>query len=132
MSFTYDLSNNIGQVRFYLGDTNIDNYFLTDEDISFSLIENNNNLKFTAADCADAIAAKVAREPRMKKVDNLTVSYQDIYRHYTDLAKKLRSTGARFANPYAGGITLSDKEANIDPNKTIPFFKRGMFTNGDG
>lgn len=57
MSFTYDSSNNIGKVRFLVGDTEQTGALFTDEEITNILSFNSNDIYATAADFLLRLAA---------------------------------------------------------------------------
>lgn len=64
MSFTYNIStlstSLLSQVRFNIGDTVEASHYLEDEEINFSLSQNNNNVNSTCISCCYAIIAKLA------------------------------------------------------------------------
>ena len=84
-------------VRFYTGDTTSTRELLSDEEIAFVLTEHANQ-RLAAAVCAEAIAAKFAREAD-QKVGDISKSLSQVSKAFYALANKLRSEVAKRAAP---------------------------------
>jgi hypothetical protein len=78
------------KVRLRIGDTNSADPLLYDEEIDYFLSERGDDVAKAAADCAAAIAAKYARAFEFE-TDGQKFKRQQVYEHYTALAKDLRN-----------------------------------------
>lgn len=129
MTWTYqqspDSSSTGGRrdaVRLLLKDTNSAAQLYQDEELAFFLTENGNNVYRAAADAAVGLSA---REAESKSVGDLAISgfgktWGDLARHY-----KLRADSQ--ATPFAGGISISNKEAyDADTDRVVPSFTRNV------
>ena len=100
-----------------LSDETID-YFLTSEA----------SVWYAAAMCAETIGGQKSQ------AGDLTVGDLSIRRtisEYRNLAKQLRSRGSRGAVPFAGGLTLTDKDTErTDTDRVPPAFSIGMHDDG--
>jgi hypothetical protein len=120
------------EVRFLLGDTNVDDPLLTDAEILY-LVNTTPNPLTAAAFAASALAAKYARLMD-KSVGPISVSYSQKYEHFKDLANDL-STAAGGTNMavapipmYVGGLSHAEKQANRTNEDLVqPAFRREMF-----
>lgn len=113
-------------IRFVIGDTDEDDELLQDEEIDAAL-SNEGNKYAAAAICADAIAAKFAREAD-KTVGPLSISASQKGERYLKLADKLRKQTGRRVAAWAGGISESEKRtAESDTDRVDTSFKRGQF-----
>lgn len=96
---------------------------VSDEYIAYTLTSEP-NVWYAAALCADTIAGQFSQS------GDLTVGDLTIRRsisEYRGLAKTLRARGTRGAVPFAGGITVSDKEVErSDADRVPPAFSIGM------
>lgn len=117
------------KVRFLVGDTDFEDQQIQDEEIGFAL-DQEGNYRSAAAVIAESLAAKYARLVD-KSVGDLSISYSQRATQFAEVAKKLRSGASiSLAMPYAGGISVTDKESRAnDTSKTSPAFKRGMNDN---
>ncbi len=138
MNFTYsgDPSTSDGDlVRFLIGDTDSAAWQLSDEEIQAMLTLNApSEIGFdailAAAACAEALAGKYARRAD-KSVGDLHITNSQISKNYLDMSARLRrQSSVNGAAPYAGAMTITDKDAQeMNPNRVAPFFKRGMNDN---
>lgn len=138
MTWTYSGDPNFSSrdaVRFLIRDTNTNDQLLQDEEISWLLSQNGNNVYKAAVASAFAVSAKFSNQAVTKTVGALSLSYQARSEHYKELATSIqnqyRSVGATFA-PYSGGISRDDKqarEAETDWDK--PAFSRNIHRNID-
>lgn len=122
-------SSDLDSVRFLVGDTDINDQQLQDEEINYLLAQNGNNVYLSAAAAANAIAAKFARLVD-KSVGDLKLNFSQRQAAYATLAKELEVKGAqRVGVPYAGGISLSDKDKDQEDTDLVqPTFKRDQFS----
>lgn len=131
MSWTYvnTLLTDRDRVRFLIQDTNTNAQLVQDEEIVWVLTQEL-NCYMAAAAIADALASK-ARGVQSKSVGDYSVSYSAD--HWDNLAKRLRSRGASYQVPSAGGLSISGKEALTDDTDAVqPIFARGMQENTGG
>jgi hypothetical protein len=95
------------QVRFLVQDTKYTRQLLQDDEI-YWMITQEANVFMAAAACCDSLVAS-AGNIKSKKISEFFISYDIVF--YTKLAGMLRARGAGHQVPYAGGISISDKEA---------------------
>ena len=100
-------------VRFLVGDTNEDDQLVSDEEIEWFIEAFPSNEYHAAAEVAENIAAKFAREIN-QSADGLSWSGSSLQQQYNDLAERLRAMGRRarrsgFA-PYAGGLSKAERQ----------------------
>jgi len=116
-------------VRFLVGDTDINDQLVTDEEIAYYISEFPQSSYHAAAEVADSIAAKFAREVSHSG-DGLSYSAEQLQSNYADLAARLRrQAGRRFrgAGPYVGGISRRERElADTDSDKIPSSFRSEM------
>ena len=122
-------------VRWRVGDVFADDQLVSDEEITAALSDAGSNKDLAGAMICERIAADFARE-----VDNTvndgtgnsrTRALSQRMNHYLALARTLRESAAGsnilFVAPYAGGISISDKDATEDDtDRTEPAFTVGM------
>jgi hypothetical protein len=90
-------ASDLDAVRFYVGDTTTTRQLLQDEEVNFTLAEHSNQ-RLAAAVCADAIAAKFAREAD-QRVGDISKSLSQVSKAFTALATKLRAEVGKRAAP---------------------------------
>jgi hypothetical protein len=111
------------QVRLLVGDTMSTDQQLQDEEIYF-ILGYQTTTNYAAADCADLISAKYARQINTEN-SLLRVSAAARHKHYADLAVRLRkngpgvvpggeNAGLLLGEVYAGGTSHLANEALID------------------
>lgn len=132
MAWTYGgdpSANDRDEVRFLVGDTDTSDQLVNDAEIAYAVAEEADNL-MAAARIAKAIAAKFARLVD-KSVGDLSISYNQRQEAFLNLASELETRSNRSgAAPYAGGISVSDKETVEDNTDRVePSFKKGMNDN---
>lgn len=135
MSWSYSgnpASSEMNQVRFLVGDTDTNDQLVTNEEINWALTEGGPYV--AAAIVARTIAAKFARKADFEVSNDLKVSYSKQADAYNKLADNLEKKSGRVsALPYAGGISVADKETNeADTDRVEPKFKRGDFMDDEG
>lgn len=89
---SYDITTNVGKVRLVIGDTDVDpvtDAVFTDEELTYFLTENGNNINLAAADALEAWVAKYTTAPDSEKIGDYSYS-QKIVDHLNKLAKELR------------------------------------------
>lgn len=128
MTWTYTNSPSTSErdeVRFLVGDTDSSDQLVSDEEIAYALAQEG-NARAAAALVAESIASIFGRKAD-KSVGDLKISYRGQSEHYMSIAKKLRSASTKFASPYAGGISDSDKNTvEDDSDRLRPSFERGL------
>jgi hypothetical protein len=104
------------QVRLLTGDTDAERPLLWDDEIDYFLAkaENVGNIVLAAADCADAIGAKFARDPASHSTDGQSVTTGDRVKHYRDLAQRLRRRGGVHPIGLEPGMGTGPKQSAID------------------
>lgn len=140
MSWTYVLTNGIGQVRYLMGDTlSTDPLTNTDEEITFCLSANNSDIYRSASYGCRAWAAKLNQAI---SVDQGARGWKlDRNAQVLRLEKRALELDAQAGvfsgiTPYAGGISIADKqgrESNADrvqPGNTVPTHRTPGLPNG--
>ena len=132
MTWTYSgdpANSDRDKVRFLVFDTDTNEQLLSNEEIAWLLSEIS-NVYLAAANAAEAIAAKFAKDITRNAV-GLSATVGDRARFYLDLANKLRdqvgTTNSR-GDIFVGGLTISGKESlDGDSDAIQPGFKIGQF-----
>jgi len=91
MSFSYDLTTALGQVRFMLDDTEATAYELEDAEITWMLAQRGSNVKATAVDACNWLARKYAKLASFS-ADGLSVQYGQRAQNYAERAKELAAS----------------------------------------
>lgn len=113
-------------VRFLIQDTNTSKQLFQDSEIYWTLTQEMNIYTAAAALC-DVLVAK-AGGVKGKKISEFAIQYDPMF--YRTLAGTLRARGAGHQLPYAGGISIADKQAQQgDPDWVAPSFARGLDQN---
>jgi hypothetical protein len=141
MAWTYggDPSANARDaIRFLIGDTDTTDQLLSDEEIAWVNSEASGTATGTTAlydaayRCCLTIASKLAREAD-KQIGDLSVSMSQRAKAYREQAASLKALSGREGGvpiPYAGGITISDKEVDEDNSDLFrSWFSSGQFEN---
>lgn len=131
MSWTYSGnpdSSALDKVRFLVQDTDSADQQLSDQEVTAMLADSNSNAYIAAIACVRALMSKYTRRAD-KSVGDLSISWSQIAKGYQALIASLSLQAALSgaAAPYAGGISISDKqidEANTD--RVEPAFKKGL------
>lgn len=118
------------QIRLMIGDTSQNDQLMYDEEITF-MLSLRPSIYGAAAECCRTIASKFARQ-----VDTVTGELRTLYsaraRNYEMRATQYdrMASVAGGALPYAGGISVSDKQAaEQDTDRMAPQFQIGMEDN---
>jgi hypothetical protein len=119
------------EVRFLVGDTVQADPLVTDEEIGYALNMQNSPIGAAVMTCR-AIAAKFSRLAD-KSVGDLRISLSQKNKQYLEMADKLQRQAGILSVPYAGGMSMAEKESQAqDTGSTQPAFRRGMMANGSG
>jgi ABC-type lipoprotein release transport system permease subunit len=132
MTWTYGgdpSANNRDHVRFLVGDTDTTDQLVTDEEIAFAVAQAG-NAGFAAVIVARAVAASFARKSD-RSVGDLSISYSQRFTQYQELAERLeREATFKSVSPYAGGISVADKEAVANnTDRVTPAMRVGVHDN---
>jgi hypothetical protein len=136
MTATYtDPSNSASDaVRFLVGDTDVANAQLQDEEIAFALSEAGNDNYLAAALCARAIGSKYATSLD-ERFENVWSNGSKVSDNYYALATRLEAQSKKYGSrglglPAAGGLTYSDIETNdLNDDRVQSKFKQDQFAN---
>ena len=141
MSWSYDptdlntttASGRLNTVRLLVGDTDTLDPQKDNEEITFALTENGNNVYYAGAWVARAIASKYSRKVNTELSGALKADYSDLAAQYKALADTLEyqgKTAGASIGVLAGGITKSGIEAvRADTNRIEGSFRRDRFKN---
>lgn len=137
MTWTYvpDFTLNRDKVRLLIGDTDTNNQLLTDEELCFleSEFGSATNVYSTALAAIDVAMVEVARKASSKSVGPLSISYSNRMSDLSAARARIAALVTRKASPtpYAGGISVADKDANeSDDDNVAHSFRIGMFDGG--
>jgi len=92
MTALYDIDTDVGKVRLIIGDTDVTpetDAVFTDEEITYFLTANSNNISLASATALEAWAAKYTTKADSEKIGDYSYA-QSIARKMLDLAAKLR------------------------------------------
>ena len=109
MTWTYDLSTAVGEVRFLIGDTDEDTAEFTNEELTYLLGKRGNHIKWTAYDACMQLARKYAGDYTFS-ADGVSVSLNERSQRYADMAKELRKS----LGGGVGTMTLSRADGYSD------------------
>lgn len=141
MAWSYDptdlntttASGRLNTVRLLIGDTDTTDQQVQNEEVTFSLTENGNNVYYSGAWVARAIASKYSRKVNTELSGALKADYSDLVTHYNSLADNLEyqgKTSGASVGVLAGGITKSTVEAvRQNTNRIEGSFRRDRFKN---
>lgn len=117
-------SSTLDQVRFLVGDTDGQDQLLSDEEILWTIGEQG-SIYSAAALCCRAIIGSGRLVD--KKVGDLEISASQRATQYENLALALERRTSYVAMPYAGGISISDKQSVEDgTDRMRPAFTIGL------
>lgn len=133
MSFSYnpDLAGSSGLsfVRMRVMDTSSGSYKLEDEEIDSLLTVYGSNKYLAAAAAADQIGASYAVRTD-KTIGKLSIRGGSLSQQYFNLGKRLRYEAQLQATPFAGGISQTQKDSEIqDTDRVKPAFEVEQFDN---
>jgi len=124
-------------IRFLCGDTDTNDQLLNDDEIAWLNKEVTGSTTATTGLYGAAyracltIASKFSREAD-KSVGDLSISMAQkahAYRDQANVLKSLAMAEGGVPTPYAGGISLSDKEIDQDDSDIVRYFSVGQFVN---
>lgn len=141
MAWSYDptdldtttASGRLNTVRLLVGDTETIDQQVQNEEITFGLSENGDNVYYAGAWIARAIASKYSRKVNTSLDGALKADYSDLAKQYKVLADDLEyqgKTSGAAVGVLAGGITKSGVEAvRANTNRLEGSFRRDRFKN---
>lgn len=130
MAWTYSgdpAGSNRDEVRFLCGDTDTNDQLVNDAEIAWAITEEGNN-QAAAANICEHLASKFARKVD-KTVGPTKLLMSQKSTAFAERANELRGRVAVIgATPYAGGISIADKQTyEDDTDRVEPFFGRRQF-----
>ena len=133
MAWTYSgdpSSSKKDEVRFLIGDTNTKDQLLLDAEINYLLGQHSQNSVMASARACEVLMAKFSRMAD-EQVGQVKINFSQKAKGYATLRDDLRRRIAmEQAMPYAGGISVADKEANRqDQDRSKPAFAKDMMDN---
>ena len=141
MAWSYDptdldtttASGRLNTVRLLVGDTETLDQQVQNEEITFGLSENGNNVYYAGAWIARAISSKFSRKVNTSLDGALKADYSDLAKQYKVLADDLEyqgKTSGAVIGVLAGGITKSGINAvRANTNRVEGSFRRDRFKN---
>lgn len=141
MAWSYDptdldtttASGRLNSVRLLVGDTETLDQQVQNEEVTFALSENGDNVYLSASWAARAIASKYSRRVTTQLDGALSANYSDLSKQYMQLADQLEyqgKTSGASIGILAGGITKSGIEAvRSNTNRIEGSFRRDRFRN---
>jgi hypothetical protein len=141
MAWSYDptdldtttASGRLNTVRLLVGDTETLDQQVQNEEITFGLSENGNNVYYAGAWVARAISSKYSRKVNTSLDGALKADYSDLAKQYKVLADDLEyqgKTSGAVIGVLAGGITKSGINAvRANTNRVEGSFRRDRFKN---
>jgi hypothetical protein len=145
MAWSYDptdldtntASGRLNTVRLLIGDTESLDQQVQNEEITFGLLENGDNVYYSGAWVARTIASKYSRKVNTSLDGALKADYSDLAKQYKSLADDLEYQGKTSGSGssvgigvLAGGITKSGVEAvRANTNRIEGSFRRDRFKN---
>jgi hypothetical protein len=118
------------EVRFLVGDTDIDCQLVQDEEILYAIEQYPDNMYLAAAVVLRSLASKFSKEVN-SKIAEVSENSSDIAKAYADRADELDPDGqtvsAVIAYPSFGGLSISEKQTLCSDSDAVqPSFSRGM------
>lgn len=131
MTWTYDgdpAASTRDAVRFLAGQTSTgDAELVTDEEIAWALAQDGSTYLAAASVC-EALAKRYGGKAQTRTIGAMTLSYAERGKSFLEQAAALRRQGGlRGVQPYAGGISRSDKASvDGDTDRLTTSFSLGM------
>jgi len=130
---TTTAAGRINTVRLLVGDTDTNDQQVQNEEITFSLSENGDNVYYSGAWIARAISSKYSRKVTTQLSGALSADYSDLAKQYRVLADSLEyqgKTSGASVGILAGGLTKS-KVTSVRQNtdRIEGSFRRDRFKN---
>ena len=141
MAWSYDptdldtttASGRLNTVRLLVGDTDTLDQQVQNEEITFALSQNGDNVYYSAGWTARTISSQYARKVNTDLDGALSADYSDLMKHYSTLADNLEyqgKTSGASVGILAGGITQSGITAvRANTNRVEGSFRRDRFKN---
>ena len=141
MAWSYDptdldnttASGRLNIVRLLVGDTDTVDQQVQNEEITFGLSENGDNIYLSASWIARAISSKYSRQVTTSLDGALSADYSDLAKQYQTLADQLEyqgKTNGASVGILAGGITKTQVEGvRANTNRIEGSFRRDRFKN---
>ena len=141
MAWSYDptdldnttASGRLNIVRLLVGDTDTVDQQVQNEEITFGLSENGDNIYLSASWVARAISSKYSRLVTTSLSGALSSDYSDLAKQYQTLADQLEyqgKTNGASVGILAGGITKTQVEGvRANTNRIEGSFRRDRFKN---
>jgi len=134
LSFTYDPTNldtttssgRLNSVRLLIGDTDAGSPQVQDEEVTFALLEEGDNVYSAASWVAKTIAAKYARYVDVDLDGQLAEDYSQLQKHYSGLAKTL-SDLANEKKASLGIVAGGVNSFEVALNRRIPTRPKGFY-----
>lgn len=103
--------SDVDAVRHYIGDTDEEHEFLSNEEIEYELAQVNDDVTAASANCAERIAARLF--PRVDyRVHGVWINGSELAKNLRQIATQLQqSDRLAGAGPYVGGISKAEKTA---------------------
>ena len=139
MAFSYDETNlgtdtaagRLNAVRLLVGDTDTNDQQVQNEEITFALAQNGDNIYLSASWVARSIAAKYARLVDTDLDGQLSESYSQLQKHYKGLSDTLEYQGKTTSGGIgfvAGGLSKATmKGIELDTDRAGSRIKRDQF-----
>lgn len=129
MTWTYSLANvgssSLSWIRLRIGDNSSAFPLMQDEEITAVLADVGSDQTRAAARCCRAIAGQFARRVD-KTAGKLRMNAGQAMTQYLDMAAQLETEADLRVTPYAGGISISDKQSQLaDGDRVLPQFEIG-------
>lgn len=132
MAWTYSgnpASSTKDSVRFLVADTNVDDAFVTDEEINWCLSQTSSNIYQAASLVARSLSAKFSTLSD-ETIGPLQFKYAERAKNYEKIALRLDKTASNttsLSGIYCGGVDVAEKASNAaDTSLVQPEFKKGM------
>lgn len=126
-------SGRLNVVRLLVGDTDTTDQQVQNEEITFALSAESDDVYGAASWVAKALAAKYSRFVDIDLDGQLAESYSQLREHYQALATELSNqskTSSASLGVKAGGIKITEMQAaERQPNRVKPSFRRDQFLN---
>ena len=134
MTWTYNPSQlgstPLYQVRFLIGDTIEGQPQLQDEEINWTLTQQN-SIWGAASMCAQSVASEYSRRADTVQMD-LRTTYSQISKQYASMAAQYANKSAARGGglPVVTSVSITDKNAEVsNPDRVPPQFQIGMDDN---
>lgn len=139
MSWSYDVtdldettaSGRLNVVRLLVGDTDTLDQQVQNEEVTFALLTESNDVYGAASWVARTLAAKYSRFVDVDLDGQVAESYSQLKDHYTLLAEKLdnqKKSDGVYIGFSAGGIKKSKmREAEMDTDRVKPLYRRRSY-----